>query len=110
MITATQTNRSGLEEEVITLKHVAECFPKAMISDVFITMQRRKSDALETPGNFFVAKNRLGPDGVKLKLMVNCSISEIQASKFDDDDGDESGMGHQERVRNRLKELKKGKK
>jgi replicative DNA helicase len=78
VVTATQTNRSSLDEEIITLKHVAECFQKAMISDVFITIMRRKQNSLETPGNFFVAKNRLGPDGMKLNIMANTSISKFR--------------------------------
>ena len=108
VITATQTNRSGLEEELITLKHVAECFQKAMISDVFITMQRRKSDAVETPGNFFVAKNRLGPDGVKLDIMVNCSISKIRIAPSDE--VDEGDADPKKRLRKRLKDMKENQK
>ena len=105
VVTVTQTNRASLEEEVITLKHVAECFQKAMISDVFITMQRRKSDQEETPGNMFVAKNRLGPDGIKFNTMVNCSISRIRIV------GAEEGMGDlvensEERLRQKFKEFK----
>lgn len=76
--TVTQTNRSGLSAEVITLEYIAECIQKAFISDVFLTMQRIKSNAVENSGNMFIAKNRLGPDGIKLNMMMNTAISRIR--------------------------------
>lgn len=76
--TATQSNRAGLDEEILTLKHIAECFAKAQISDLFITMTRKKENSFATHGNFFIAKSRLGPDGIKLPIVVNTSISKIE--------------------------------
>ena len=79
--TASQTNRSGMDVEVLTLKHIAECFSKANIADLFITMNRKKTGEIETLGNFFVAKSRLGPDGVKFNVLVNTALSSIKCIK-----------------------------
>jgi replicative DNA helicase len=76
--TATQANREGLDAEVLTLKHVAECYGKAMISDFFLTMTRKKENEFITFGNFFVAKSRLGPDGIKLPIAVTTALSKIE--------------------------------
>jgi replicative DNA helicase len=84
--TASQTNRSGMDVEVLTLKHIAECFAKANIADLFITMNRKKTgdyEALisgnyETLGNMYIAKSRLGPDGVKFNCLVNTALSKIR--------------------------------
>ena len=103
VVTATQTNRASLDEELITLKHVAECFQKAMISDVFLTIMRRKQNTVETPGNFFLAKNRLGPDGMKFNIMVNTSISKFRI--ITPEDLDENDADPQGRLRQRFQDF-----
>jgi len=104
VVTATQTNRASIDEEIITLKHVAECFSKAMISDVFITIMRRKQNSLETPGNFFIAKNRLGPDGIKLNIMANTAISKFRIVAPEDV---EEEAGPEDRLKSKFKEYQK---
>lgn len=81
--TATQTNREGLDVDVITLKQIAECFGKAMVSDFFLTMSRHKDkDAMGNHvGTLFVAKSRLGPDGIKYPYMIDTSRSKIEILK-----------------------------
>lgn len=76
--TVTQGNREGMDVEVLTLKHVAECFGKAMIADFFLTMVRKKENTPKTVGNFFVAKSRLGPDGIKLNILATTGISKFE--------------------------------
>jgi len=107
VVTVTQTNRSSLDEEIITLKHIAECFQKAMISDVFLTMMRRKQNSLETPGNFFVAKNRLGPDGVKYNMMANTAISKFRIVAEDELEGDDI-TDPEDRLRRKFKDFNTG--
>jgi hypothetical protein len=103
--TATQTNREGIDAEVITLKHIAECFGKAMISDFFLTMQRGNDSTYSNVGNFFVAKSRLGPDGIKYPIVVNTSLSKIEILSSDTlDTNFDSGLSSEEELRRRLKE------
>lgn len=83
--TATQVNRSGLDVEVITLKYIAECFAKAMISHLFITINRQKDGPNPEIGNMFIAKNKIGADGVKLPMMINTAISKIEVLPPDSD-------------------------
>lgn len=75
--TASQTNRSGMDAEVLTFKHIAECFAKASISDLFITMNRKKTGDNESLGNMYIAKSRLGPDGMKFNMTINTARSRI---------------------------------
>jgi len=75
--TATQTNRVGLDEDIITLAHVAEAYAKAWIVDLFLTMNRRK-DAPLVPGKLFVAKNRMGDDGLIFPIRIHTAISKIE--------------------------------
>ena len=76
--TATQTNRAGVDEKVLTLKHVAESFAKAQIADLFLTMTREKENSTTTMGCFYLAKSRLGRDGIRMPIIVNTSISKIE--------------------------------
>lgn len=75
--TPTQSNREGMDVEVLTLKHIAECFGKAMISDLFVTMTRKKEEKNSNIGNMFIAKSRLGHDGIKFPIMINTALSKI---------------------------------
>lgn len=85
--TVTQINREGMDVEVITLKYISECIAKAFIADLFLTMNRKKDSPQPELGNIFFAKNRLGPDGIKLPMLINTAISKIQvlAPEFNDD-------------------------
>ncbi len=109
--TATQSNRGGLDAEVITLKDIAECFAKAMICDLFVTMNRKKDGSDYTNfGNFFVAKNRMGRDGVKFPMLIHTGKSKIEVlppEVLEDDDDDQGGNGNS-RLKKKWKEYLKG--
>jgi replicative DNA helicase len=106
--TVTQINREGMDAEVLTLKYIAECFAKAMIVDLFITMNRKKDSPTPEIGNMFIAKNRLGVDGIKLPMLINTAVSRIEvlAQEFmsDGDDSESDGM---ERLRKKYKSFTK---
>jgi replicative DNA helicase len=62
--TASQTNRSGLNAEVITMEAISEAFSKCFVADFIFTVSRTVQDKQTNSGRFFVAKNRFGPDGL----------------------------------------------
>lgn len=76
--TVTQSNREGLDLDVITLKNVAECIGKAFIADFFVTMTRQKENTFVTVGNFFIAKSRIGLDGMRFPILVTTALSKIE--------------------------------
>lgn len=61
--TATQTNRSGYNDDVITADQVSEDFSKIMTSDVIITMARNLEQKAAGVGKMHLAKSRQGEDG-----------------------------------------------
>ena len=61
--TASQTNRSGLNAEVITMESISEAFNKCFVADFIFSISRTAEDKLAKTGRIFVAKNRNGPDG-----------------------------------------------
>ena len=71
--TASQTNRSGLSEEVITMEKISEAFNKCFVADFIFSISRTIEDKATNGGRLFVAKNRNGPDGLVFPLFMDTS-------------------------------------
>jgi len=71
--TASQTNRSGLNAEVITMESISEAFNKCFVSDFIFSISRTIEDKQTNTGRVFVAKNRNGPDGMVYPLFMDTS-------------------------------------
>jgi len=85
--TASQTNRSGLNAEVITMESISEAFNKCFIADFIFTISRTIDDKVTNSGRLFVAKNRNGPDGLVFPLFMDTSnvcIKVLQPSEEDE--------------------------
>jgi replicative DNA helicase len=85
--TASQTNRSGLNAEVITMESISEAFNKCFIADFIFTISRTIDDKVTNSGRLFVAKNRNGPDGLVFPLFMdtaNVCIKVLEPSEEDE--------------------------
>ena len=71
--TASQTNRSGLNAEVITMESISEAFNKCFVSDFIFSLSRTIEDKNTNSGRVFVAKNRNGPDGLVYPIFMDTS-------------------------------------
>jgi len=71
--TASQTNRSGLNAEVITMESISEAFNKCFVADFIFSISRTVEDKLNNEGRIFVAKNRNGIDGVVYPIYMDTS-------------------------------------
>ena len=71
IITADQTNRSGLEMEVVTIGQIGESYAKATVCDLIMTVSRTMEDKQANTGRLFVAKSRLGRDGMIFPFIMN---------------------------------------
>ena len=69
--TASQTNRSGLNAEVITMESISEAFNKCFVADFIFSISRTIEDKVANSGRLFVAKNRNGPDGLIFPLFMD---------------------------------------
>ena len=69
--TASQANRSSLEEDVIGAEKVSEDYSKVMTSDFVMSMSRKVEDKIANTGRFHVIKNRFGPDGITFPAAIN---------------------------------------
>ena len=59
--TASQANRSALDEDVIEANKVAESYAKVMTADFVVSLSRKIEDKIGNTGRFHVIKNRFGP-------------------------------------------------
>lgn len=75
--TASQANRSALEDDVIGAEKIAESYGKVMVADFVISLSRKITDKLAGTGRWHVIKNRFGPDGITLPSKMNMSNGQI---------------------------------
>ena len=76
--TASQTNRSGLNAEVVTMEAISEAFSKCFVADFIFSLSRTIEDKSVNSGRIFVAKNRFGPDGVIYPVKMDTSNVKIR--------------------------------
>ena len=84
--TASQTNRSGLNAEVITMEAISEAFNKCFVADFICSLSRTVQDKQANKGRIFVAKNRNGPDGQVFPAFVDWSNVSIKILKREQDE------------------------
>lgn len=76
--TASQTNRSGLNAEVITMESISEAFNKCFVADFIFSVSRTIEDKTVNTGRVFIAKNRNGPDGIVYPIHMDPSSVKIE--------------------------------
>ena len=76
--TASQTNRGGLDAEVITMSSISEAFSKCFVADFIFSVSRTMIDKAKNSGRIFVAKNRNGPDGIVFPIFMDTSNVKIR--------------------------------
>ncbi len=87
--TASQTNRSGLNAEVITMESISEAFSKCFVADFIFTVSRTMEDKTSNTGRIYVAKNRNGPDGLVYPIFMDTSNVKIRVLPPSDSEEDE---------------------
>ena len=83
--TASQTNRSGLNAEVITMESISEAFNKCFVADFIFSISRTVEDKNTNTGRIYVAKNRNGPDGLVYPIYMDTSNVKIKVLPQDEE-------------------------
>ena len=76
--TASQTNRSGLNAEVVTMEAISEAFNKCFVADFIFSVSRTVEDKSVNGGRLFVAKNRAGRDGLVFPVHIDTARSTFE--------------------------------
>ena len=71
--TASQTNRTGLNAEVVTMESISEAFNKCFVADFICSISRTIKDKNANTARLFIAKNRNGPDGLVFPMFMDTS-------------------------------------
>ena len=90
--TASQANRSALDEEVIEATKVAESYQKVMTADFVVSLSRKVEDKIANTGRFHVIKNRFGPDGLTFPAKVNTNTGAVEIYESSTVDGKEQSQ------------------
>ena len=78
LVTASQTNRGGMDEEIVTLSTIGESFAKAQVADIIVSLSRRYEDRQKNVGKFYIAKNRAGQDNLILPVIMNTTTAQME--------------------------------
>jgi replicative DNA helicase len=76
--TASQTQRSSIQDEVIQADKIASSYEKIMNADLVISLSRKLEDKANHTGRAHVMKNRFGADGITLPVFMNTSLGKIE--------------------------------
>jgi replicative DNA helicase len=80
--TASQTNRSGIDSEIIEADKIADSYAKVMNADFIMSISRKSKDKLNNTARVHIMKNRFGPDGITFpsKMDTNRGVIEVYES------------------------------
>jgi len=82
-----QVNRAGAKDDVIEGDKAAGSYDKMMVTDVAISLSRKRQDKVNNTGRFHIMKNRYGGDGMTYSANVNTSNGHIDIlGEFDQDE------------------------
>ena len=83
-----QVNRAGAKDDVIEGDKAAGSYDKIMITDVAISLSRKKEDKVNGTGRFHFMKNRYGMDGMTFSVVADTSTGHFEVTDHDFDDSD----------------------
>jgi len=84
---ASQSNRSAHEEEVIQAHNVADSYRKIMTGDFIISLSRKMEDKVAATGRIHIIKNRFGQDGDTFPLEFDTSTGTARVYEVDSPEG-----------------------
>ena len=85
--TASQTNRSGIDSEVIEADKIADSYAKVMNADFIMSVSRKSKDKLNNTARFHIMKNRFGPDGITFPSKMDTNKGFIEVYDGNSSDG-----------------------
>ena len=94
--TASQSNRSSLEEQVIGAEKISESYSKIMTADFVMSLSRKIEDKVANTGRIHIIKNRFGPDGLTFPTTMNTATGQIDIY----DSGSQGGQTVQNKMNN----------
>ena len=84
--TASQTNRTGIDAEVIEADKIADSYAKVMNADFIMSLSRKAKDKINNTARVHIMKNRFGSDGLTFpsKMDTNTGTIDVYAATSSD--------------------------
>jgi replicative DNA helicase len=86
IISPSQANRTGADEDILQAKNAAGSYDKIMIGDIIISLARGRKDKVNGTGNWHFIKNRYGADGLTFGSKINTANGYISVNNQPLDD------------------------
>ena len=86
--TASQTQRSSINDEIIEADKIAESYNKVKTADVLLSLSRKTEDKINNTGRAHLVKNRFGPDGVTFPVRMDTSKGIVKIYDPNSPEGD----------------------
>lgn len=74
---ASQSNRSAHEQDVVGADNVADSYRKIMTGDFIMSLSRKMEDKGDDTGRIHIVKNRFGPDGFVYPCKFSASCGHV---------------------------------
>jgi replicative DNA helicase len=81
-----QVNRAGAKDDIIEGDKAAGSYDKIMVTDVAISLSRKRQDKVNGTGRFHIMKNRYGMDGLTYSVRVNTANGHFEVNDTIEDD------------------------
>ena len=85
-----QVNRAGAKDDIIEGDKAAGSYDKMMVTDVAISLSRKRQDKANGTGRFHIMKNRYGMDGLTFAVKADTSTGHFEVSSQLEDDEETS--------------------
>jgi replicative DNA helicase len=76
--TASQSQRSAIQEEIIQADKIAESYQKIMNADFVMSASRTLEDKAKNEGRIHIIKNRFGIDGITYKMYMHTGMGLVK--------------------------------
>lgn len=85
-----QVNRAGAKDDIVEGDKAAGSYDKMMITDVCISLSRKRQDKVNGTGRFHIMKNRYGMDGITFGIKANTSTGHFEVHDYDENEEEDS--------------------
>jgi replicative DNA helicase len=85
-----QVNRAGAKDDIIEGDKAAGSYDKMMVTDVAISLSRKRQDKVNGTGRFHIMKNRYGMDGITFNVKADTSTGHFEVSDHIESDDEET--------------------
>jgi len=85
-----QVNRAGAKDDIIEGDKAAGSYDKMMVTDIAISLSRKRQDKVNGTGRFHIMKNRYGMDGITFNVKADTSTGHFEVSDHIENDDEET--------------------